>query len=107
MAVNERTGLETAVDLAPYEIDQVDDVREALRRARSDSKRMVVAVDRELVAAVIPMDDLYLLLRLEDAELDRIALEEIQKAEADPDDQGWIPLEQIREELGLASSRRP
>ena len=100
MAINERTRMETPVDLGPYEIEQVEDVQEALRRALADSTRVIVASDGEPVAAVIPMDDLYLLLRLEDAELDRIDLEEIAKRESDPDER-LIPLAQVKAELGL------
>jgi hypothetical protein len=101
MAVNERTGLETPFDLAPYEIDEVEDVREALQRAVAGSTRVIVAPDGEPVAAVIPMDDLYLLLRLEDAELDRIDLEEIRKAEAEPGGRAFIPWAQVKSDVDL------
>ena len=100
MAVNERTGIESAIDLADYEIEQVEDVREALQRARSEATRIVIAEGGEPVGAVIPMDDLFLLLRLEDEEFDRIDAEEIAKRRADPAEEP-ISWEEARDRLGL------
>ncbi len=100
MAVNERTGMDSPIDLTDYEIEQVEDVREALRRARSEAKPVVVAEGGQPVGAVIPVADLYLLLRLEDEELDRIDAEEIARRREDPAEQP-IPWEDVKKELGL------
>lgn len=86
MAVTEHTGLERPVDLAELEIESVEDAGEAIRRARSEARRVVVAESGRPMVAVVPMDDLYLLLRLEEAALDRLDLKEIQKRAADPDE---------------------
>ena len=101
MAVDQQTILEQPRDLAEYEIASVTDPVEALRRARSTAERVVIEEGGEPVAAVIPIHDLYLLLRLEDAELDRIDLDEIRKAEAEPGGQDTIPWAQVKAELGF------
>jgi hypothetical protein len=100
MAIGQRAIVEQPRDLAEYEIESVTDPVEALRRARSTAERVVIEEGGEPVAAVIPIQDLYLLLRLEDEELDRIDLEEIEKREADPH-QGPIPWDDAKTELVL------
>jgi hypothetical protein len=100
MAVDQRAILEQPRDLAEYEIASVTDPVKALRRARSTSERVVIEENGEPVAALIPIKDLYLLLRLEDAELDRIDAEEIHRREADPDETP-IPWDEAKRQLGL------
>jgi hypothetical protein len=100
MAIGQRAILEQPRDLAEYEIESVTDPVEALRRAQSTAERVVIEEGGEPVAAVIPIQDLYLLLRLEDEELDRIDLEEIEKREADPN-QDPIPWDVVKTELVL------
>lgn len=82
-------------------IDINDDLRAAARRAAMTEQRQVVRDGDEELAAIVSMDDFRLLLRLEEAELDRIDIEEARQALADPDNQESIPLAQIRAELGL------
>ena len=104
MTVNEAAGVvpvEQPVDLDQYEVPVVAEIGEALRRALTERTRVALAEDGQPVAAVIPIEDLYLLLRLEDEELDRIDLEEIRKAEAEPGGQEFIPWEQIKADLDL------
>ena len=59
-----------------YEIEIVDDADEAIRRAGAE-ERIVLAQPGKSPVAVIPLIDLKLLLRLEDAELDRIDAEDL------------------------------
>jgi hypothetical protein len=54
-----------------HEIAVVDDPNEAIRRARTE-ERTIIAAEGHPAVAVIPLVDLQLLLRLEEAELDRI-----------------------------------
>jgi hypothetical protein len=54
-----------------HEIGVVDDPDEAIRRARAE-ERTIIATEGQPAVAVIPLVDLQLLLRLEEAELDRI-----------------------------------
>jgi prevent-host-death family protein len=100
MAIIQHSGLERPVDLAEHEIELVEDAGEAIRRARSEAQRVVIAESGRPVAAVVPIDDLYLLLRLEEAELDRLDLEEIRNREADSDE-APIPWDVAKKQLGL------
>lgn len=86
---------------AGYEIETVEDIDEAIRLVNADDARVIFERDGEPVAAVISLESLRLLLRLEDEELDRIDLEEIRRAEADRAQQERIPWEQVKSELGL------
>lgn len=101
MSVNAAAGVvqvEQPVDLDQYEAPIVGEVEEALRRALAERTRVVLADAGQPIAAVIPIEDLYLLLRLEDEELDRIDLEEIRKREADPEERP-IPWEVAKAQL--------
>ena len=53
------------------------------------------------LAAVIPMDDLRLLERLTQEEMDRQDLEDARAALAEAEEKGTIPLEEARKRLGL------
>jgi hypothetical protein len=64
-------------DDAQDEIEMVEDVSEAIRRARENDERLVLGRDGQALVAVLPLRDLRLLLRLEEEELDRIDLEGI------------------------------
>jgi PHD/YefM family antitoxin component YafN of YafNO toxin-antitoxin module len=60
------------------EIDVVQDVQEAIRRARAQ-ERVIVTAEGQPSVAVIPLIDLKLLLRLEEEELDRIDAEDLRR----------------------------
>ena len=85
----------------PDTVDLGGDLRAAVERAAANEERLVVRAGGEELAAIIPMEDFRLLLRLEEEELDRIDVEEARKALADPENQTRIPLAQFRAELGL------
>ncbi len=92
-------GIDGAELFAPVDINE--DLRAAVRRAARLEERLIIRDGREELVAILPLADLRFLLRLENAELDRFDLEEIRKAEADPDDQERIPFDVIRAELAL------
>ena len=92
-------GIDGAELFAPVDIN--GDLRAAVRRAAKREERLVVCDGGEELLAILPLADIRFLLRLENAELDRFDLEEIRKAEANPDDQERIPLDVIRAELAL------
>ncbi len=52
------------------------------------------------IAAIIPIQDLRLLLRLEE-ELERIDIEDIRRARQDPANHQRVPLEQVKAEMGF------
>jgi hypothetical protein len=83
------------------EIELAGDLRAAVRGAAAAEERLVVVEGGEEIAAIIPMEDFRLLLRLEEEELDRIDLEEVRKRREDPGQQELIPFDQVKAELGL------
>ena len=85
----------------PPRIDLAGDLRAAVGRAATAEERLVVVDGGEEVAAIIPIEDFRLLLRLEEEELDRIDLEEVRKRQEDPEQQELIPWETIRAKHGL------
>lgn len=84
----------------PAQVELGGNLRGAVERAAANEERLVVREGDEELAAIIPMEDFRLLLRLEEEELDRIDIEESRKALADPENQTRIPLAQVRAELG-------
>ena len=86
----------------PARVNLGGDLRAAVERAAANDERLVVRAGDEELAAIIPMEDFRLLLRLEEEELDRIDIEEVRRLRADPNEQEWIPLEQVKAELGLS-----
>jgi hypothetical protein len=92
-------GIDGAELFTPVDIN--GDLRAAMRRAAQLEERLVVRDGGEELVAILPLADIRFLLRLKNAELDRIDLEEVRKARADPDDQDRILLDAIRAELAL------
>ena len=85
----------------PAQVDLGGDLRAAVERAAANEERMVVRAGSEELAAIIPMADFRLLLRLEEEELDRIDVEEVLKGREDPENQELIPLETVLAKRGL------
>ena len=85
----------------PATVDLGGDLRAAVERAAANEERLVVRAGGEELAAIIPMEDFRLLLRLEEEELDRIDVEEILKGREDPENQELIPLETVLAKHGL------
>lgn len=83
------------------EVDLADDLRASVGRAAAGEERLVVLSGGEQVAAIIPIEDLRLLLRLEEEELDGIDVEELRKLRDNPEDQELIPWEAIKAKHGL------
>jgi len=92
-------GIDGAELFAPVDIN--GDLRAAVCRAARSEERLIVRDGHEELVAILPLADLRFLLRLENAELDRIELEEARKALVDPENQERIPLSAVRKELGL------
>ena len=70
---------------------------EILNRVAFAKDRVRITRRGREIAAVVPIEDLELLERLED----QIDLREAEKALAEANTEGTIPLEVLREELGL------
>lgn len=70
-------GIDGAALFAPVDIN--GDLRAAVRRAAQLEERLVVRDGREELVAIRPLADLRFLFRLENAEMDRIDLEETRK----------------------------
>ena len=83
---------------SPLPIALGDDLVGAVRDVATARRRLVVRDGEEELAAIIPIADLRLLLRLEEAELDRIDLEAARRALADPDNRPTVPWEQVQRE---------
>lgn len=80
---------------APLLVDVGTNLAHVVRRAEGEHRRFIVRDGGDDIAAIIPLADLHLLLRLEEEELDRIDLEEARRALADPDDGPPIPWEPV------------
>ena len=85
----------------PPQIDLADDLRAAVKRAATAEERLVVVEGNDEIAAISPIEDYRLLLRLEVEELDRIDAEEMGKRRQDPDNQELIPWETIKAKHSL------
>jgi len=77
------------------------DFAETINQVSYGKERLIVERRGKDLAAIIPVEDLKLLERLIEEEEDRIDLEEVKKALADPRNKKTIPLEKVRKELGL------
>jgi len=77
--------------------DAREKLAEVLNRVAYAKDRVRITRRGKEIAAVVPIEDLELIERLED----QIDLEEAEKAFAEANQKGTIPLESIREELGL------
>ena len=80
--------------LRPVASRSTDTLTDPVRRAAVGKERVVVRRRGKAVAAVVPIEDLRFLERLED----RIDLAEAKRALADP---RRIPYERLRKKLGL------
>jgi prevent-host-death family protein len=77
---------------------------DVVNRAAYGKERTIVSRRGKDLAAVIPMEDLRLLERLAQDEMDRIDMEAAHAALAEPGEN--IPLERVKEELGLSEPKR-
>jgi prevent-host-death family protein len=77
--------------------DAREKLAEVLNRVAYAKDRVRITRRGREIAAVVPIEDLELIERLED----KIDLQEAEQALAEARDKGTIPLEKIREELGL------
>ena len=77
--------------------DAREKLAEVLNRVAYAKDRVRITRRGREIAAVVPIEDLELIERLED----KIDLQEAEKALSEARDNGTIPLEKIREELGL------
>lgn len=77
---------------------------EVVNRAAYGKERTIVCRRGKDLAAVIPIEDLRLLERLAQEEMDRIDVEAARAALAEPGEN--ISLEQVKEELGLSEPGR-
>ena len=73
---------------------------EVVNRAAYGKERTLVSRRGKDVAAVIPIDDLRLLERLAQEEMDRIDMEDARAALKEADKKGTIPLRDLIRELG-------
>jgi prevent-host-death family protein len=74
--------------------DQFSDV---INRAADGKERVVLTRRGKALVAVVPIEDMELLRELED----RIDLEDARKAIAEAEEQGYIPWETVKANLGL------
>jgi prevent-host-death family protein len=74
---------------------------EIVNRAAYGNERTIVSRRGKELAAVISIDELRLLERLEQQEIDRIDIEDARAALAEAEEKGTIPLEEARKLLGL------
>ena len=77
-----------------------DEFAETLNRVAFGGERVIIRRRDKELAAVIPIEDLRLLERLEAEEEDRIDLAEAKRILADPTEER-IPWERVKSELGL------
>ncbi len=74
---------------------------EIVNRAAYGKERTIVSRRGKDLAAVIPIDDLRLLERLAQEEMDRIDLEDARAALREAEEKGTIPLEKARKRLAV------
>lgn len=86
---------------SPVPIDLAAGLVDAARGLARAPRRLVVRDGNQEIAALIPVEDLRLLLRLEEEELDRLDREEARRALDDPESYPPVPWEQVRREAGL------
>jgi prevent-host-death family protein len=74
---------------------------ELVNRAAYGKEWIIVSRRGKDFAAVIPIDDLRLLERLAQEEMDRLDLEDARAALAEAEEKGTIPLEEANKRLSL------
>ncbi len=74
---------------------------ELVNRAAYGKERIIVSRRGKDFAAVIPIDDLRLLERLAQEEMDRLDLEDARAALAEAEEKGTVPLEEANKRLSL------
>lgn len=74
---------------------------ELVNRAAYGKERIIVSRRGKDFAAVIPIDDLRLLERLAQEEMDRLDLEDARAALAEAEEEGTIPPGEAKKRLGL------
>lgn len=74
---------------------------EVVNRAAYGNERTIVSRRGKDLAAVIPIDDLRLLERLAQEEMDRIDIADARAALKEAEEKGTISLEDARKQLGL------
>ncbi|HEU0138155.1 MAG TPA: type II toxin-antitoxin system prevent-host-death family antitoxin [Bryobacteraceae bacterium] len=78
-----------------------EEFSEVVNRAAYGKERTVVSRRGKDLAAVIPIDDLRLLERLAQKEIDRIDLEDARAALKEAEEKGTIPLKEAKKRLAL------
>jgi prevent-host-death family protein len=73
---------------------------EVVNRAAYGKERTIVSRRGKDLAAVIPIEDLRLLERLAQEEMDRIDLEDARAALKEAEEKGTVPLRDLMRELG-------
>jgi prevent-host-death family protein len=73
---------------------------EVVNRAAYGNERTIVSRRGKDLAAVIPIEDLRLLERLAQEEIDRIDIEDARAALKEAEEKGTIPLRDLMRELG-------
>jgi len=76
---------------------ETNDIPDVLDRVMQDKDRAIVTRRGEQVAAVVPLEDLEILEQLDDL-LERA---EIEAARKEAQEEGTVPWEEIKKELGL------
>jgi prevent-host-death family protein len=78
-----------------------EELPDIINRAAYGKQRTIVSRRGKDVAAVIPIDDLQLLERLAQEEMDRLDIEDARAALAEAKEKGTVSLEEARKRLGL------
>ncbi len=78
-------------------VEARENFSDLLNRSAYGKERVVLTRRGKGVVAVVPIEDLNLLEALED----RLDLEDIEKALADPENKKAIPWEKVKKDLGL------
>ena len=74
-----------------------DTISETINRVSYGKERIIIRRHGKELAALVPMEDLRFLEELED----RLDLEEARKALSEAEEEGTIPWEKVKRELGL------
>jgi prevent-host-death family protein len=77
-----------------------DEFPDLVNRAALGKERTIVSRRGKDLVAVIPIEDLRLLERLTQAEIDRIDIEDARAALKEAKEKGTIPLRELMRELG-------
>jgi prevent-host-death family protein len=77
-----------------------DEFPDLVNRAAFGKERTIVSPRGKDLVAVIPIEDLHLLERLTQAEMDRIDIEDALAARKEAEEKGTVPLRELMRELG-------